>query len=93
VDLKRSYKNAFGSNKPSFKEETTYLLKSSDFRTEILAFATIFLIFALIIGFGAEIPWWASIITVIAVFGAFVAICGVLDFALWLLVHISWRKN
>lgn len=93
VDLKRSYKNAFDNSKPSLKEEIMYILKSSDFQAEILAFASFFIPFDIIVGFGAEIPWWASIITAIVVLGALVAICGVFDFILWTIVHINWRKK
>lgn len=92
-EIRRSYKQAVESSKPTLKETIKYMSNFSDFRAELLSFATIFFPFVLIIGFGAEIPWWASIITVIVVWGVTVAICGIIDFILWTVVHNKWRKD
>ena len=92
-EMRRAYLADANRERLIFGEEWHRICKFSHFRAEILAFATIAFIVAAVVCFMLIAPWWFEIY-VIAIF--FVVPCVLFfigDFALWLKVHNTWRKD
>lgn len=98
---KRSYISNNKDKKMNLKNEFSYILNFPDFQAEILSFVTIivgfFIFIAIQIVKSTDAPWYAQLfaglITGVLMFGIGLAICFVLDFLFWILIHIKWRKN
>ena len=92
-EMRRAYLADANRERLIFGEEWHRICKFSHFRAEILAFATIAFIVTAVVCFMLIAPWWFEIY-VIAIF--FVVPCVLFfigDFALWLKVHNTWRKD
>lgn len=92
-EMRRAYLADANRERLIFGEEWHRICKFSHFRAEILAFATIAFIVTAVVCFILIAPWWFEIY-VIAIF--FVVPCVLFfigDFALWLKVHNTWRKD
>ena len=92
-ELRRAYLADANRERLIFGEEWHRICKFFHFRAEVLAFATIAFIVTAVVCFMLIAPWWFEIY-VIAIF--FVVPCVLFfigDFALWLKVHNTWRKD
>ena len=92
-EMRRAYLAEANRERLVFREEWYRICKFPHFRAEILAFASIDLVFAIAVAFRFIAPWWFYIYLA-AIF--FVVPCVLFfrgDFALWLKVHNTWRKD
>ena len=74
------------------KSELRYMLRFPEFIAENIAFATVILPFLIAIGVANPGPWWANILAGVVILCIGVGAFFIIDFLLWMLVHVSWRK-
>ena len=92
-EMRRAYLAEANRERLAFGEEWHRICKFPHFRAEVLAFATIAFVATIVFSFFVIAPWWFYIL--IALIG-FVAPCVLFfigDFALWLKVHDTWRRD
>ena len=87
--MRRSYLVEANRERLILKEEWQYMIKFPHFLAEILAFVTIFLPIVIAVCLANS----ASILAGVIVLSIFVMIYFVSDFALWMIVHNTWRKE
>ncbi len=93
-DRGRAYKKDLGDQRGNVKDELGYILKSADYRAELLAGATymiLFIVFMLLSGGFANFVFRLVYNLVMGII--IVAVFAVLDFLSWLLVHKKFRKD
>lgn len=76
-----------------FGEEWNRICKFPHFRAEILAFASLDFIITIPLAFLFIAPWWFYILLTLICFVGPCILFFVIDFALWLKVHNTWRKD
>ena len=90
---KRKYISDNKDTKMTFKNKALYILKSKEFRAEIIASMPIVLFIAVSVSSNFSFAWYTNLL-----FGIF-AFCfdemgfAALDFLLWFRVHRYWGKN
>ena len=92
-EMRRAYLALANKEKLVLKEEWKYMIKFPHFLAEILAFVTIFSPIVIAVGLANPANFFASILAGVIVLATFGAIYFVLDFALWMIVHNTWRKE
>ena len=92
-EMRRAYLAEANRERLVWRDEWHRLCKFPDFRAELLAFASIDLVFAIIVTFIVTGPWWVYILVALIYFLAPCALYFIIDFILWVIVHNSWRKN
>ena len=92
-EMRRAYLADANRERLVWREEWHRLLKFPDFRAEVLAFASIAFIFAIIVAFIVTGPWWIYILVALIYLLAPCTLYFIIDFILWVIVHNSWRKD
>ena len=92
-EMRRAYLAEANRERFVWREEWRRLLKFPDFRAEVLAFASIAFIFAIIVAFIVTGPWWVYILVALIYLLAPCTLYFTIDFILWAIVHNSWRKD
>ena len=92
-EMRRAYLAEANRERLVFKEEWHRICNFSHFRAEILAFASIDLVFAIAVAFRFIAPWWFYIYIAAIIFVVPCVLFFIGDFALWLKVHNTWRKD
>ena len=91
-EIRRAYLSNVGIGKMGIKSELRYMLRFPEFIAENIAFATVILPFLIAIGVANPGPWWANILAGVVILCIGVGAFFIIDFLLWMLVHVSWRK-
>lgn len=98
-NLRNDYMNYIKSvdaieRKVTLKYEMSYFKSFQPLHAEILAFATIILIFVVAIAITVEnaASFWANLLTTITLFSLFVIVYTILDILFWVFVHRKWMK-
>ncbi len=92
-EMRRAYLADANRERLIFREEWHRICKFSHFRAEVLAFASLAFIITIIIAFWVIGPWWVYILIALIDLIAPCVLFFVIDFALWLKVHNTWRKD
>ena len=92
-EMRRAYLADANRERLVWREEWHRMLKFPDFRAEVLAFASIAFIFAIIVAFIVTGPWWIYILVALIYLLAPCTLYFIIDFILWVIVHNSWRKD
>ena len=92
-EMRRAYLAEANRERLVFREEWYRICKFPHFRAEILAFASIDLVFAIAVAFRFIAPWWFYIYLAAIFFVVPCVLFFIGDFALWLKVHNTWRKD
>lgn len=92
-EMRRAYLADANRERLIFGEEWYRICKFPHFLAEVLAFATIALVITVVICFKVIAPWWIYILMILIDLVAPCALFFVIDFALWLKVHNTWRKD
>lgn len=92
-EMRRSYLAEANRERLILKEEWQYMIKFPHFLAEILAFVTIFSPIVIAVGLANPANFFVSIIAGVIILATFGTIYFVLDFALWMIVHNTWRKE
>jgi hypothetical protein len=91
-EIRRAYLSIAGTEKIGIKSEWRYMIRFPEFIAENIAFATVILPFLTAIGIANPGPWWANILAGVVILCIGVGAFFIIDFLLWMLVHVSWRK-
>ena len=92
-EMRRSYLAEANRERLILKEEWQYMIKFPHFLAEILAFVTIFSPIVIAVGVANPVNFFVGILAGAIVLATFGMIYFVLDFALWMIVHNTWRKE
>ena len=92
-EMRRAYLADANRERLIFGEEWHRICKFSHFRAEVLAFASLAFIITVIIAFWVIGPWWVYIVIALIDFIVPCVLFFAADFALWLKVHNTWRKD
>lgn len=92
-EMRRAYLADANRERLIFGEEWHRICKFSHFQAEVLAFASLALMITIVTAFEILGPWWVYIVIVLIDFIVPCAIFFAIDFALWLKVHNTWRKD
>ncbi len=92
-EIQYDYLKSNSEQKFSLKSEFEYMRTFVDFRMEILSFATIVLVLIIGVCISNQSAWWENFIAGTVVLCLAVAVYMILDFTLWLFVHIRWKKR
>ena len=92
-EMRRAYLADANRERFVFREEWVRICKFPHFSAEIFAFATLDFVITVIILFRFIAPWWFYIWVALICLVVPCAIFFVIDFALWLKVHNTWRKD
>lgn len=92
-EMRRTYLADANRERLIFGEEWHRICKFPHFLAEILAFATIDVVIAVVVAFLVTGPWWVCISVALIYFIAPCALFFIIDFFLWIRVHNAWRKD
>ena len=92
-EMRRAYLADANRERLIFGEEWHRICKFPHFRAEVLAFASIAFVIAVVIFFMVIAPWWVYVLMALINFVAPCILFFAADFALWLKVHSTWRKD
>jgi hypothetical protein len=92
-EMRRAYLADANRERLIFGEEWHRICKFPHFRAEVLAFATLDFVITVLIEFSLIAPWWFYIWVALICLVVPCAIFFAIDFALWLKVHNTWRKD
>ena len=92
-EMRRAYLADANRERLIFGEEWHRICKFPHFLTEILAFATIAFVVTVVVCFMLIAPWWFYIYVAAIFFVVPSMLFFIGDFALWLKVHNTWRKD
>lgn len=92
-EMRRTYLADANRERLIFGEEWHRICKFPHFLAEILAFATIDVVIAVVVAFLVTGPWWVCISVALIYFVAPCALFFIIDFFLWIRVHNAWRKD
>ena len=92
-EMRRAYLADANRERLVLGEEWHRICKFPHFRAEVLAFATLDFVFTVLIAFSLIAPWWFYIWVAFICLVVPCAIFFAIDFALWLKVHNTWRKD
>ena len=92
-EMRRTYLADANRERLIFGEEWHRICKFPHFLAEILAFATIDVVIAVVVAFLVTGPWWVCISVALIFFVAPCALFFIIDFFLWIRVHNAWRKD
>ena len=92
-EMRRAYLANANRERLVWREEWHRICKFPHFLAEILAFASLDFIITVIIAFLVIGPWWVYILVALLYFAVPCVLFFIIDFALWLKVHNTWRKD
>ena len=92
-EMRRAYLAEANRERLVFREEWYRICKFPHFRAETLAFATLSFVITIFILFFFIAPWWFYIYLAAIFFVVPCVLFFIGDFALWLKVHNTWRKD
>lgn len=92
-EMRRAYLADANRERLVFKEEWYRICKFPHFLAEVLAFATIAFVVTVVVCFMLMAPWWFYIYIAAIFFVVPSMLFFIGDFALWLKVHDTWRKD
>ena len=92
-EMRRAYLVDANRERLIFGEEWHRICKFPHFRAEVLAFATLDFVITVLLEFSLIAPWWFYIWVALICLVVPCAIFFAIDFALWLKVHNTWRKD
>ena len=92
-EMRRAYLAEANRERLVLKEEWYRICKFPHFLAEVLAFATIDLVVTIVACFMVIAPWWFYIYIAFLLFVVPSVLFFIGDFALWLKVHDTWRRD
>ena len=92
-EMRRTYLSEANRERLVWREEWQRLCKFPHFLAELLAFASMDLVFTIIVAFIVTGPWWVYLLVAAIYFLAPCILYFIIDFALWIMVHNAWRKD
>ena len=92
-EMRRSYLADANRERLIFGEEWHRICKFPHFLAEVLSFVTIAFVVTVVVCFILMAPWWFYLYIAFLLFVVPSVLFFIGDFALWLKVHITWRKD